>query len=647
MEELLDEFERREAEGREQPHRFMDVPWDLRERPQWVCWRLEPRSEQPAGKATKVPYRADGLGKASSTDSATWCSFDDAAVAVEEGGFDGIGFVLTDDDPFVGVDLDNCRNAETGEIELWAWEVVTALDSYTEVSPSDAGLHVFVRAALPSSGRRRGSIELYQSRRYLTITGARLGYFSTAVEGRQEEIDALYDQTFGSADGEQPHEDTSAADDGRAPDRSNAEVLALAFRAPDGDVFARLHAGNQLDYPSTSEADAAYLQRLSIHQYCDYPAIQLDELFRSSGRMRPKWDERRGDRTYGEMTIEAVLGWERERRDTKSDSRQERSAPQEERVDDLPRPIDWPLFWATDRNAESWLAYPFCPYGRGVSIYSPAKVGKSLIALNVAAALATGRPIFGGDASAPISVIYLDLEMTEDDLEERLIDMGYGPTVDLSNLHYFLLPSLPPLDTAEGGLALVALTQKYDAKMVVIDTTGRVLSGKENESDTLRAYYRHTGQLLKAAGLTTLRLDHAGKDVRRGQRGTSAKNDDVDLVWELTGSTEEGYRLKATHRRQGWIPERFGLVTAHEPLRFEVVDNIDPPRTAEVAAELDALDIPITCSAREAIAALRAVGKSARREVVLAAIRYRKRTGTASGTDSDSATEPEDGTATN
>ena len=94
-----------------------NIPAELRSLPHWVMWKTETRE---AGKPTKVPYDAKADRRASSTNPDTWCSFEDACAAYEKGGFDGVGFVLTKNDPFVGIDLDKCRDPETGEIQPWA-----------------------------------------------------------------------------------------------------------------------------------------------------------------------------------------------------------------------------------------------------------------------------------------------------------------------------------------------------------------------------------------------------------------------------------------------------------------------------------------------------------------------------------------------
>ena len=146
-------------------HQFENIPEELRRRPQWLVWKLEERDSKP----TKIPYIAGGVGKAPSTDSETWRSFDEAVVALKTGRYDGIGFVFSTGDPYAGIDLDDCRNPESGELEVWAAKTVQDLDGYAEVSPSGTGVHIIVRGKAPN--KKRGKVEAYSSERYFTITG--------------------------------------------------------------------------------------------------------------------------------------------------------------------------------------------------------------------------------------------------------------------------------------------------------------------------------------------------------------------------------------------------------------------------------------------------------------------------------------------
>jgi putative DNA primase/helicase len=150
-----------------------NIPGQLAERPQWVCWRLETRGDRP----TKVPYTPGTERRASSTDLMTWRTFSEALEAYEAGEppYDGIGFVFCSADPFVGIDLDDCRNPRTGEVEAWAQNIIDtfAAEGYVEVSPSGKGVHVFVRG-IQKEGARRGRVEMYGQDRFFTVTGEKI-----------------------------------------------------------------------------------------------------------------------------------------------------------------------------------------------------------------------------------------------------------------------------------------------------------------------------------------------------------------------------------------------------------------------------------------------------------------------------------------
>jgi hypothetical protein len=223
--------------------------------------------------------------------------------------------------------------------------------------------------------------------------------------------------------------------------------------------------------------------------------------------------------------------------------------------------VDWKTFWSLEHATEEWLAKPLIAKGRQTALFAGAKTGKSWLTLNVVAALASGKPILGQPAQPPIHCLYLDYEMIESDLYERLEQFGYTEDDDLSHLHYALIPNLPPLNTTEGASAIMKLVELTKAEVVVIDTTGRAIDGEENSADSYREFARTTGLSLKRANVACVRTDHAGKDggKKQGQRGSSAKNDDVDIVYRLDKS-DDGLTLKRTHTRISWVPETVNLV---------------------------------------------------------------------------------------
>jgi hypothetical protein len=289
-------------------------------------------------------------------------------------------------------------------------------------------------------------------------------------------------------------------------------------------------------------------------------------------------------------------------------------------------PIDWPDFWRNDVAADEWLIEPIVARGRQTAVYSMAKTGKSLLALDMAASAAMGRPILGHQMKDPIDVMYVDLEMTEADLRERLIDLGYGPDDDLSRLHYFQLPELPGLDRDLGGEILVATALAKGVQVVVIDTMARAVQGGENDADTYRAFYWHTGRRLKAAGIALLRLDHQGTDSALGQRGSSAKVDDVDIVFKLTLLDAKTLKLTRTHTRVPWVPAEVTIVREESPiLRHVWADDFVPAGTHDAILALDELEVPLDASAEIALATLRRAGRGQRKAVVLAALKARRK----------------------
>jgi putative DNA primase/helicase len=269
------------------------VPEELRTKDQFVAWQEEDRD----GDITKVPYSVYG-GRASTTNPDTWASFKAAIEYAEENSMNGIGFVFSEDDLIAGVDLDKCRNAETGEIAPWARKIVAALDSYTEVSPSGTGLHIFVKATLPGKNNRKGPVEMYESRRYFTLTGAHLDGTPAEIQERQEVLERLYQHVF---KGEQATGEVNGHK-ARPMDVGDEELLDLAMQAKNGLKFSRLWRGNTSEYGGDeSRADLALCSLLAF--WTDGDTERMDRLFRRSGLMRDKWNRH----DYRERTFRKVL----------------------------------------------------------------------------------------------------------------------------------------------------------------------------------------------------------------------------------------------------------------------------------------------------------------------------------------------------
>jgi len=291
--------------------------------------------------------------------------------------------------------------------------------------------------------------------------------------------------------------------------------------------------------------------------------------------------------------------------------------------------IQWPTFWSQDHSVAEWVAEPLIAKHRAHAIFAPGGTGKSLLSLWLAAAVATGTPIFG-HANPAATVLYLDYEMTADDLSERLVAMGYGPEHDLSRLRYALLPSLPSLDATEGGMAVQRLAQLVEADLVVIDTFGRAVQGDENDADTVRSFYRHTGFLLKQAGIASVRIDHAGKDLDKGQRGSSAKNDDVDIVWQMAKRGKDSFRMTTKKSRMGWVPQQIDLRMQDDPISYSLSSDLPADgRVVDCLNLLHQLDVDPDLSERKIAQEIRDSGGKVGTETLRSALRmYRQQQAT-------------------
>lgn len=143
------------------------IPNPLKGFRHWVCWRGVPKEN---GKLDKVPFTPEGE-HASSTDSRTWRGFDEVVAAYERGGWDGVGFVLSSGDPFVVLDFDACLDAQTGEADPEALELIGRFTNrYVEVSPSGRGLHLVTNGKL-RGGSKTAGVEVYGWERFVTVTG--------------------------------------------------------------------------------------------------------------------------------------------------------------------------------------------------------------------------------------------------------------------------------------------------------------------------------------------------------------------------------------------------------------------------------------------------------------------------------------------
>jgi len=159
------------------------IPKELKMIPRWVCvWNN-----------SKNPMQASVRKGASSTNPATWSSFDDAVFAVDNKIYDNIGFVFNGDG-YVGIDIDAGFD-DDGFLSELSIDIMGACGSYTEKSRSGRGVHIILKGKLPFSGKNnKQNVEIYEKGRYFIMTGKKLVY-PTIIEN-QNAIDYVVDKYF-------------------------------------------------------------------------------------------------------------------------------------------------------------------------------------------------------------------------------------------------------------------------------------------------------------------------------------------------------------------------------------------------------------------------------------------------------------------
>lgn len=524
------------------------VPAELQALAQWVVWDFVLRD----GKPTKPPRRADNGDPASSTDPATWASFDHARAAQLARSDSGIGFVFTASDPYCGIDLDDCRDPNTGVIEPEAQAIIDRLASYTEVSPSGTGVKIVCRATL-CRGKRFDAfgVEIYDRERYFTITGHTIG--SYAIADRQAALDELIAEL----------EQRKAATAPPCPRQggthrlidSDEELIEHALRARNAGKFSDLWQGGLAGCASASEADLALCNLL--RWWCGPDAERIDRLFRASGRYRSKWD--RDD--YRKRTIAKALEVQqyydpKRKEHTKngyvnghankpadpSDSGDGHGDAWEDPRDRLrhaAREVIRKAKAAQQVHIERYTmsellaAHPalrpplvegLLRQGETCNVIAAPKAGKSWLSVGLAFAVATGQDWLKTFRTDRGRVLLIDNELHKETLAHRLRTVAtqanlaaadVGQSVEVVPLRG-QLKSIDKLDSLFGGI------KPGEFRLVILDAFYRALPAgcRENENEGIKDVYNLIDHYAAHLQSAFVNIHHASKGNQSGKSVT-------------------------------------------------------------------------------------------------------------------------------
>jgi RecA-family ATPase len=594
---------------------YDEIPDALKALQQWVLWRRELRGS--SDKPTKVPYVASSASdrnqhrKASATDPETWRSFEDALDAVDRRLGEGVGFVFSCSDPYVGIDLDACRNPQTGGLEPWAEGLVvqaTSLGLYVEISPSGTGLHLIGRGTW-GKGRRSGPIEVYDRERYFTVTGDRSGFSSGDVEADAGPLlDTLRGTVFHDVPGiSMDDTEVRLRLDGIALEHRARALPAAAVQGWADDFLSR--AGEQArgwwftsDVEGKSEDRLKLLWRIAKDRMSngsvDAPeqvAVEVAAVVASSERYEAETARRKWPRLLGHEIRVAVTNARRKIEAegppadvsgvlAKDVARSNLPTPADRAIVGTPTAPRAPAATASpssfidfrtldaERVAEpQFIVDDWLPRGAVTLFAGHGGSGKSFIAMVIAVQLALGMDVLGAKrGGARERVMYISAEDDATVLKPRLRAICHWLNVSTSRLNGWLevadwtVRDLAIL-FAEGrngtGLTtdvfkqLKAEAEELKPSLVVLDNSSLLYGGNENVR-TMVQQFVNSLRRLGPDGCAVLLLHHLDKNavsssgggLKEGYSGSTGWHNSVRARWSLEHN--EGAASRTLHLRK-------------------------------------------------------------------------------------------------
>lgn len=283
---------------------FELIPDELKKLPRWVCWRAVPDPKSHSG-ISKQPVNPRTGGMAKSNDASTWSDFDTAAAASVD--YAGIGFMFRDSG-YIAIDIDD-RPEElaayrSGDRDNIFGQMHDTLQTYAELSQSGNGVHFIGRGTLPDKdfNNRDLGVEMYTGARFFVMTGNLISEY-TDIGDITESVKPFYAKYRTASKKKQKHQaEQLPLSHG---DMSANDVIERVKRSRQGAKFSALYSGDISGYESPSEADMAFCNMLAF--WCQGDIALMDEIFRSSGLMREKWDRKQSGTTYGAITLQKAI----------------------------------------------------------------------------------------------------------------------------------------------------------------------------------------------------------------------------------------------------------------------------------------------------------------------------------------------------
>jgi hypothetical protein len=583
------------------PHTYGNSPRDLqqpllciKDLPRWVVWKWQ---KDQRGEWTKVPFIATAPSRhAKNNDPSTWRNHEEACIAVEKGQADGIGYNLLGA-PIGAFDIDRCRDPETGRIHPYALDLIKRANSYTEITPSGTGLRIIGTASDRYLHRKLKasndviSVEFYRNcERYITVSNCPL----EGATSELNDIDQLLDTVLGELDERKAPGSPATWDDSVIED-SKAVDLNLLVPLLDENLMALVRDG--VPRPGRSNQ---FFHAVGWLKDLKWSVVEIFALLSSY----PRGIAEKYSTSINRLSKETQRAYHKSREKRHNDEADAAScksdAPNDQKT---AKPSGFALFWhgePTGRALKPWLVKELIPEtGTGLAAGQWGAC-KTFAMLDLAGSIATGLPFAGRDVVRRGGVLFIAAEGSTE-IEGRmqgLVDAKLAgeamaaaaknnpisADVDLDHLPFAWIEESPHLKTDREFKQLTELARAAAQQMkekfgvplvlIIIDTLSASADLVDaNDAAEAQRLFNGLNQLSLATGAFVLVVDHFGKTIETGTRGSSAKEGAADVVLALLADRDLSGAISntqmAVRKLRGGRP---GEVT---PFDLTVVDVVD------------------------------------------------------------------------
>lgn len=521
-----------------------NIPSELKAMRRWAVWKAV--WNEARQKYDKIPYNAQHYGL-STKKVPDWGDYETAAatLALNPTRYAGLGFVLTNAKGVVGIDLDNCRH--DGHIAPWAREIVDAMGSYTEVSPSGSGLRILALGKFHTDWTNHDTgIEVYSGHtpRFLTITGdTKLA--KPMAQATPDALQALFTTHRKSSVPtanviliEMPELYTEVA----LPDVATLElsepVMEFLLHGPQAaeDRSGILHAAGVQLY-GAGYSDAMVLSILAANDHAmdvamahrnQNPERALQYLWvEHCGKAKPK-AKTKADLLSGFDDVSAdpeVVAAEAEFK--------EATAQREDRF----RLKDTTEF--IKRQKASWIVKGLIPNASLGVIYGASGSGKSFFVLDLMAAVA--RAVAWRYLKVKGARVCWVAAEGQEDMRKRVQAYCIRAGIDPKDLPMAFIDETPNfLEAPDVKAVIKQMRAKGKFDIVVIDTLAQVMAGgNENSGEDMGKVLAYCREITRLTGAMVILIHHSGKDESRGARGWSGLRAAADFEFEIIRADED------------------------------------------------------------------------------------------------------------